>query len=257
MQEAQLLEQLKELARQRGRVKAAQLLGVNFRTLAPSIESGKLSRRMREALEQMAETDDFSDEFNGGPVDDSEELEKRVEALEEEVRSLRQVVEEQAEGTRELAHRVEKFEAAQREVKRTNSVEGLVVEPKANAPSGTGNRRTGPGVVTLEPQENETQALGPAASLVDEWRMLRIGENIPKGRVKRAKAQERRWELEIALIEKFGLTLPPEVESLNTTDRETHLSWRRETLRRARKETTKTKQLRLLRRVFTLGLWRR
>ena len=92
---------------------------------------------MREALQEMAETDDFSDEFAGDPVDDSEELEKRVEVLEEEVRSLRQIVDEQEEGTRKLAQRVVKFEAAQREDKRTNSVEGLVFEPKANAPSGT------------------------------------------------------------------------------------------------------------------------
>ena len=66
MQEAQLMERLKELARQRGRVKAAQLLGVNFRTLAASLESGKLSRRMREALEQMAETDEGFGRYRQG-----------------------------------------------------------------------------------------------------------------------------------------------------------------------------------------------
>ena len=257
MQEAQLLEQLKELARQRGRVKAAQLLGVNFRTLAGSIESGKLSRRMREALEQLAETDEGLDDTAGDAEDEGEELAKRVEALEEEVRSLRHVVEEQAEGTRELAHRVEKFEAAQNEVKRTNSVEGPVVGSKANTPSGSGNRRKGPGVVTLEPQENETQALGPAAALVNEWRMLRNGEGVGNSRVERAKAEERRWELEIALIEEFGFTLPPETTPLNAEDRETHLAWRRRTLQRAWKETAKAERLRLLRRVLTLGTWRR
>ena len=69
-----------------GRVKAAQLLGVNFRTLAGSIESGKLSRRMREVLGEMAETADSVDESTGDADDDSEELAQRVEALEEEVR---------------------------------------------------------------------------------------------------------------------------------------------------------------------------
>ncbi len=248
------MEQLEELVRQRGRVKAAELLGVNFRTLAGSIESGKLSRRMKEALEQMVETDDFSDEFADDPVDDSEELEKRVEVLEEEVRSLRQVVDEQEEGTRELAQRVEKLEVAQHEDERTNSVEGLVFEPKAKAPSGTSNRRTEPGVVSLEPLEDEAQALGPAAALVKEWRMLRTGENAGKGQVERAKVEERRWELEIALIEEFGLTLPPEMTPLNAEDRETHLAWRRETLQRARKERVRAERLRVVRRVLTLGL---
>ena len=156
-----------------------------------------------------------------------------------------------------MAHRVEKFEAAQREDRRTNSVESLVVGLKANAPSGTSNRRTEPGVVTLEPQENETQALGPAAALVKEWRMLRVEENTAKGRVERAKAEERRWELEIAMIEEFGLTLPPETTPLNAEDRETHLSWRRETLQRARGERVRAERLRVVRRVLTLGIWRR
>ena len=255
MQEAQLMEQLKELARQRGRVKAAQLLGVNFRTLAGSIESGKLSRRMREALQEMAETDEGLDDTAGDPVDDSEELEKRVEVLEEEVRSLRQVVDEQEEGTRELAQRLGKLEAGQHGDSRLNPVEGLAVGPTANEPPGSGNRRTSSGVVTLKPQENEAQALGPAASLVNEWRMLRNGEGVGNSRVERVKAEERRWELEIALIEEFGFTLPPETAPLNAEDRETHVGWRRKTLERVRKERTRTERLKILRRVLTLGIW--
>ena len=255
MQEAQLMEQLKELARQRGRVKAAQMLGVNFRTLAASIESGKLTRRMREALEKIAKTDEGFDDAAGDADDDSGELVQRVEALEEDVGSLRKIVEEQEDGMRELAQRVEKLEAAQHEVKWTNSVEGLVVAPEANDPSASELRQTSPLVLTLESQDGEAQALGPAAALVNEWRILRTGENAAKDRVAQAKAEERRWELEIALIEEFGLTLPPETTPLNATDRETHLAWRRESLRRARRVRVRAERFVLARRILTLGLW--
>ena len=41
---------LQELAQTHGRVQAAELLGVNYRTLARSLESGELSATMRQAL---------------------------------------------------------------------------------------------------------------------------------------------------------------------------------------------------------------
>ena len=255
MQEAQLLEQLKELARQRGRVKAAQLLGVNFRTLAGSIESGKLSRRMREALQEMAEVDEGLDDTARDAEDDSEELAQRVETLEEEVRSLRHVVDEQEEGTRKLARQLEMLEAGQSRNNRRDPVENVAEGTRENNATCSGSWRVGPVVVTLEPQKDEAQALGSAAVLVNEWRMLRTRESGAKGQVERAKAEERRWELELALIEEFGLTLPPEVVSLNTTDRETHLAWRRQTLKRVRKSRVRAERLRIVRRVLTLGLW--
>ena len=255
MQEAQLMEQLKELARQRGRVKAAQMLGVNFRTLAASLESGKLSRRMREALQKMSETDEGLVYAAGDADDDSGELAQRVKDLEREVGDLRQAVEDQKEGTKEMAHRVEKLEAAQHDVKRTNFVEGLAIGPKTDEPSSSELRQTRPYVLTLEPQDEEAQALGSASALVKEWRMLRTNENAAKDRVAQAKAEERRWELEIALIEEFGLTLPPETKPLNASDRETHLSWRRETLRRARGARIRAEWFVLARRILTLGLW--
>ena len=150
---------------------------------------------------------------------------------------------------------MEKLEAAQYEVKRSNSVEGLVVGPEANEPSEMALRQTSPLVLTLEPQGGEAKALGPAVELVKEWRMLRTGEKAAKGRVEQAKAEERRWELEIVLIEEFGLTLPPETKPLNTSDRETHLAWRRKTLQRARGARIRAEWFVLVRRVLTLGLW--
>ncbi|MDE2767106.1 MAG: hypothetical protein OXI70_03335, partial [Chloroflexota bacterium] len=50
--DAQLLALLDDLVLAEGRLKAAQTLGVNYRTLVKVVESGRLSPRMRDALER-------------------------------------------------------------------------------------------------------------------------------------------------------------------------------------------------------------
>ena len=68
-------------------------------------------------------------------------------------------------------------------------------------------------------------------------------------------ASVRRWELEIAMLGDFGLTLPPETEHLNASRREDHLRWRHEALAAARRELARAERVRWLRRALTLGLW--
>ena len=91
--------------------------------------------------------------------------------------------------------------------------------------------------------------------LVAEWRRLRGGDARRGSAVDRARAEERRWGLEIELIGEHGLALPPETEPLHPSRRDDQLRWRRVTLRRVHGERVRAERLRLLRRVFTLGLW--
>ena len=56
------------------------------------------------------------------------------------------------------------------------------------------------------------------------------------------------------MIGEFGLTLPPETDPLDESRRGDHLSWRRKTLKQARRKRVRAEWLR---RVLTLGLWRR
>ena len=114
----------------------------------------------------------------------------------------------------------------------------------------------GAGVVTLDPQPDEQHAFGPAAELVAEWRELRTGGTGHGRRVDRVRAEERRWELEILLIEEHGLTLPPERELLGGPRRGERLRWRREALARARRQRVTAERWERLRMVLTLGLWR-
>ena len=69
--------------------------------------------------------------------------------------------------------------------------------------------------------------------------------------------RERILELEVALLEEHGLTLPPETEPLRGLDRGAQLNWRLKALREFRKRRAWLELLRRLRRVLSLGLWRR
>ena len=88
-----------------------------------------------------------------------------------------------------------------------------------------------------------------------EWRRPRGADARRRSAVERARAEERRWELELALIGEHGLALPPETEPLHPSRRDDQLRWRRVTLARVRGQRVRAERLRLLRRVLTLGLW--
>ena len=110
-------------------------------------------------------------------------------------------------------------------------------------------------MITLEEQPDEAHAFGPSAGLVAAWRALRTEAETLGSRVDRARASVRRWELEVELLRDFHLTLPPETEPLDDSRRANHLRWRQEALTEARRELTRAKRMRVLRRIITLDLW--
>ena len=259
-----LLDLLDALVNGRGRTGAAEALGVNYRTLVMCQQSRRVSRRMRQVLQEFRDSQDGDDDGPGivaGDVagqDTEETLELRAAALEQENRELRETVEAQAE----------ELEALRRQV----SESGQRGQPPGGADAVDGDqghseewrpprRRPGmpdAGVVTLEEQPDEEHAFGPAAPLVTEWREVRtrVRDGATWGsRVDRAVAVVRRWELEAEMLKDFQLTLPPETEPLDDSRRKDHVRWRKEALEEARRELNRAKRGRLLRRVLTLGLW--
>ena len=78
---------LRELVREEGRVEAAELLGVNYRTLVRAEESGKITGRMSDALERLLGSGD-------GP--EAERLLERVDGLEEGLEQLKAGMDELA-----------------------------------------------------------------------------------------------------------------------------------------------------------------
>ena len=108
LSDAPLLDLLDALVKDRGRVAAAEALGVNYRTMMACYDSRRVSRRMRKALEEFRDAGEASGtEVDGdGAADEVETLRQRVAELEEEARGLRGLVETQAGQLEEFGRRV-------------------------------------------------------------------------------------------------------------------------------------------------------
>ena len=255
-----LLDLLDGLVSDQGKIAAAEALDVNYRTMVACYESRRISRRMRRALEEYR--DGAVDDAVGADGDDADDmtekvvaLEQRVIALEEEHEDLREIVEAQAKHLTELERKVEGLEEGERQDIEADASEVDDGQRKEWRPPSRGHGLPDAGVVTLEQPPDEEHAFGPAAPLVAEWRCLRTGGEASGNRVDRARASVRRWELEVAMLGDYGLTLPPETESLDTSRREDHLRWRRAALAAARQELGKARRMRWLRRGLTVGIW--
>ncbi len=265
----ELLRWAGDIAKARGRVQAAQDVGLNYRTLARALDEQTLSRVVREALLAAHHAESTADAEAAGETGD--ELARRVEAAEAQLADTLDALERERERADALERRLALLEEQQAgesgivQPTREPGTEQQAGEPSTeqepadgsavptSAPGSRSTHRSG--VVTLEPLAGEDAALGEAAELVGEWRRLR-GDDAQRGSaVARARAEERRWEIEIELIAGHGLALPPETEPLHPSRRDDQLRWRRVTLRRVHGERVRAERLRLLRRVLTLGLW--
>ena len=251
-----LLDLLDALVESRGKVAAAEALGVNYRTMTNCYDSRRVSRRMRRALQEFRDARGVEVEVGDGDdvSTDSqvEALGKRAVELEEENRELRELVESQANQLEELERLVAALEEGklqQEDAERVETEDGQQLPPRRGAsPPNVG-------VVTLEMQPDEEEAFGSAVALVVEWRSLRNPAARLGSRVERARTAVRRWELEVELLRDFHLTLPPETEPLDDSRRSDHIRWRLEALAEARRELARAKRIRVLRRSLTLGLW--
>ena len=252
---------LRELVREEGRVEAAELLGVNYRTLVRAEESGKITGRMSDALERLLGSAD-------GP--DAERLRERVEGVEESLDQLKVGMDELAT---ELRGSLEETRAAVAEMvdaqdrgkdddgrvdgAGTGRFETDTTPPVAGlrAKKPVMERLLDPEVVTEEPAEDDAEVYGVAWPLVREWRELRAGRPHEGNSLSWLVAEERLLTLELAMLEDHGLTLPPETQPLRGFGRKGQTNWRRTALRDTRKALGRRKRLRWVRRVLTLGIW--
>ena len=260
LSDSPLLDLLDALVNDLGRVAAAEALGVNYRTLTTCYDSRRVSRRMRRALEEYRDSgvgdgDDLASDDAGDVSEELVALEERMTVLEKENHALGETIEAQAEQLAHLERQVSALEDGKRQRDKADAVGNDDDRCRGWRPPPRDHGLPDAGVVTLEEQPDEEHAFGPAVALVAEWRELRTADGTTGIRIDRAGAVVRRWELEVAMLGDFGLTLPPGTEPLDASRREDHLRWRREALAAARRELSKAKGLRWLRRALTLGVW--
>ncbi len=251
--ELRLTALFRQLVRTRGHKGAARVLGLDPRTVAGSVQQG-MSRRVRDEVERMLV------ERDGGARDELEEaveglagqvggLTTQVAGLEGELREgMKALGETHAQGMRRLEQRLAQGET------RAGAGTGL---PRPAPVAGAATRRRYPDLVTSGPSDDDEDVFGDAWLLVQEWREL---WDCHPGRGKGLEwvsTRQRILELEVALLEEHGLTLPPETEPLRGLDRGAQLNWRLKALHEYRKRRARLELLATLGRALTLAGLRR
>ncbi len=213
-----LSEFLRDLVRQEGKMEAAELLGVNHKTLTRAEESGEITGRMGDALELLLRREDDAEVAR---------LREAVGALEERVAALEggmetppaadvegggessQVEGGDEDGTQAQAQGGKHEEGAGRsETRAAPPMAGVRSKKRATL------RRLDPEVVTEEPADDDDEVYGDAWPLVEEWRRLRAGHPNQGKSLSWLTTEERLLVLELAMLEEHGLTLPPETQAL-------------------------------------------
>ena len=259
MHHLRLMSLLQELERAHGRKEAAELLGVDRRTLDISLDEGVLSRRMRGALDKALQAGVGS--AAAEQRDRNDKLEDRLDALEalveergKEMRvrhraledSIRAVREEVAQAHRQLGRTPAKLRTE-------GSSEG---ETKANGAGPQPRkqftmRREFPDLVTVEPAEEDKDVFGEVWPLIVEWRELKAVHPDEGKSLDWLLTEERFLALELTLLEEHRLTLLPATFPLRGFDRNGQVNWRKTALSDTRRALRKRELLHTL----TLGLW--
>ncbi len=254
MHHLRLMALLQELEREHGRKQAAELLGVDRRTLDISLDEGALSRRMRGALDKAlqagvgsaaAEQRDRNDQL----ADRLEELEGKVEEQGKEMRANNRASEDRDRAIREEVaqgfHKVEKMLAG------LETGRGGQDGAQANGAGPQLRRRATlrrefPDLVTLEPAEDDEDMFGEVWSLIVEWRELKAVHPDEGKSLSWLTTEERFLALELTLLEEHGLTLPPATFPLRGFDRNGQVNWRKTALSDTRRALKKRELLNTL-----------
>ena len=263
MHHLRLMSLLQEQVRDHGRRRAAEILGVDRRTLDTALEQGMLTRRIRGALEKALQSGVGSAaaqqrDRNDLLADRLGDLESLVEEQGKEMREGRRAAEDAIREMREAhAQALRKLDQALAQLNSGQGGDGNDAQPKM---AGAGPqarvtaklRREYPELVTLEPDEDDPDVFGDAWPLIQEWRELKeTHPNRGKG-LSWLGTEERFMAVELALLEEHGLTLPPARFPLRGFDRNGQTGWRRKALDDTREALRRRRLLAWARRVLTL-----
>ena len=259
--QARLMALLYDLIESEGPMKAAQVLGVNYKTVARSKESGRLSLYLKDALTRLALTRENLDAHPSEPGASILEarLEEVVQGLRQEFEDARAAlekdvnvrIEEHGRQLQDVLARLAQLDGHQA----GERPEASMSECDARPLPGQSHRRLHIDLVTLEPEPGEEEAYGEATPLIVAWRQVRADFAHAGNRLARVKAEEKMRDLETAMLRDFRLTLPPAPQPWDDATRRDELTIREESLKRARRERIELQWRRRMRRVLTLGLW--
>lgn len=256
---------LRELVRDEGRMEAAELLGVAYRTLVKAEESGEITGRMGDALERLSNVGDNPEVTQ--LKESVGEVEARMAALEDGMEALTKELRDGLGEMRAAVSGAADIRGQGEERGEANDAAGKEADPSEawTAPPVAGLRpkkpfrvrRKEPEVVTVEPADDDMEVYGDAWPLIEEWRSLRADHPSQGSSLSWLTTHERLLVLELAMLEERGLTLPPETQALRGFGRRGQTSWRWKALGDTRRALARRKLLRWVRRILTLWLWRK
>ena len=275
LHELRLMALLRELVGEHGLRGAARHLEIDHRTIAGCMHQGVLTPTARRALERALHLG-MGSAFEG-LTGRASALEARVEASDGRLRILSKAVEQgQTESkasqesllkmVRATARQVDKLESLAKHASRSQA-EGDAGKktsyPKAAGANETQPtpkwfpRRTYPQLVTTEPAEDDEHVYKEAWPVVQEWREVSNGHKFKGNTLTWMKRHERLLELERRLLDEFQLTLPPARSPIDKEWRRKRLRWIEDDLRSIRGRIVRRLMLRWVRRILTVGLWRK
>ncbi len=254
-----LMTLLQELLRDKGHKGAARVLDIDQRTLLETARTGVLTRRVRQALERALQEGVGSAAARQRERNDR--LEERVKVLEQGHEAL----------GREARRRLGAVEGQVGALRREDGVrsQGRSARADATPPEAhtSGAAAKNPperslplreylDLATREPAADDEEVFGVAWPLIVEWRDLKDSHpNRGKG-LEWLANEQRLLEVELALLEQHGLTLPPELRPLRGFARSGQISWRRKALQDARRARARRELWLRARRLATLRHWR-
>ncbi len=263
-----LMALLHEVVRREGSRKgAARALGIDRRTVGACMDGGGMTWRLREALERGLRDGVGSSAARHRKRHDA--LERRVEKLAKELHEGLDVVrgevktlgEEQGRALAKIEGELTRLETTRESTAEPTEAQDATGDapekaPATDKPSARARypRRLYPELVTKEPAPDDEEVFGAAWPLIEEWREIWKAGHVGTGKgLAWLETEERVRSLEVALLEEYGMTLPPETEPLYGLYRSTQLTWRRDTLVDVRRALAWRY---LLWKALTCGLWR-
>ena len=253
VQEVRLLALLHDLVRREGHTGAATALGVHRRTVAAAVNTGRLSRRMHDALGMHLLAGPGADAATASAAESRQQWEQHLAA------ALRRQREEllaavSAEGQQWRDEFVQRTQALEQRLAALESRRGGESNTEMGRSAATAAPPAGTLVVSESPAPGEAAVFGTVAPLIVAWRQARDARAEATDRLTATTMEERLRELELALIETHGLTLPPAPGPWDSLTRRDEVQWRQRTLARVRGERRWAAWRRRLRRIVTLGL---
>ncbi len=237
---------LQDLVEREGRAQAAERLRVSERTLRRALAGPQLSPFMIEALQRELEVEAQA------TADEEREpasLPDQLRKVERRLAEIEDIADAQLDELWEVGQDL-------RQIRDAYAPEPALGTEGKHAPDDK-QRRTGPGLVTVEPLPDDGEVYGEALPIVADWRRTLRALAEPPHTLAWLGTTERLLRLEIQLIDDRLLTLPPADAPWDDVRREHELLVRQDRLRELRVLRLWTEPLHWAFRLLTLGRWGR